>query len=139
SLADEVRGKAPPELPPELPFRIDRVWFWHPVGNEELVVAAGCARKPAHLACGVGVFRARTMSAPGAAPGEAADAGTAVVPSLVGFASSGWWMAVVKTDHGDRDLWVYGGDGNSSFRRRVAYVWGRIALGEPERTRSNAD
>jgi hypothetical protein len=102
------------------------VWLWHPVGNEELVVAAGCAKQSAHLACGVGVFRAH----PGAAPGGA------TTPALVGFASSGWWMAVVKTDHRDHDLWVYGGDGNSSFRRRVAYVWGRIALGEPERTRS---
>ena len=43
----------------------------------------------------------------------------APTPALVGFASSGWWMAVVKTDHRDRDLWVFGGDGNSSFRRRV--------------------
>jgi len=54
-------------------------------------------------------------------------------PALVGFASSGWWMAVVKSDHTERDLWVYGGDGTASFRRRVAYVWGRVALGEPER------
>jgi hypothetical protein len=43
-------------------------------------------------------------------------------------------MPVVKTDHRDHDLWVFGGDGTSSFRRRVAYVWGRVALGEPERT-----
>ena len=59
---------------------------------------------------------------------------SAAEPTLVAFASSGWWMPVVKTDHRDHDLWVFGGDGNSSFRRRVAYVWGRVALGEPERT-----
>jgi sulfatase modifying factor 1 len=122
-LADAVREKAPPELPSGKPFRIDRVWFWHPVGNEELLVAAGCAKMTAHLSCGVGVFRPRSA-------GSDSDA----APGLVAFASSGWWMPVVKTDHRDHDLWVFGGDGSSSFRRRVAYVWGRVALGEPERT-----
>ena len=34
-----VRDKAPAELPAIKPFRIDRVWLWHPVGNEELLVA----------------------------------------------------------------------------------------------------
>jgi len=28
---------------------------------------------------------------------------------------------------------VYGGDDRSSFRTRIAYGWGRVALGEPER------
>jgi hypothetical protein len=104
------------------PFRVDRTWRWHPIGNEELLVAAGCAKRPAHLACGVGIFRPTV---------ESADAGAA--PAFVGFAASGWWMAVVKPDHGGHDLWVYGGDGKWSFRRRVAYVWGRIAIAEPEK------
>jgi hypothetical protein len=123
NLAEAVREKAPPDLPNDQPFRIDRIWNWHPVGNEELVVAAGCSKRAPHLACGVGVFRER---------GEGSDAGVAALV-LVGFASSGWWKAVVKTDQHDRDLWVYGGDGTASFRRRVAYVWGRIALGDAER------
>jgi formylglycine-generating enzyme required for sulfatase activity len=122
-LSDALRDKGLAELPGDRPFRIDRIWHWHPVGNEELVVAAGCSRSSPHLTCGVSVFRAED---------EASDAGSAP-PALVGFASSGWWMAVVKSDHTERDLWVYGGDGTASFRRRVAYVWGRIALGEPER------
>ena len=123
SFAEAVREKTPPDLPNDQPFRIDRIWNWHPVGNEELVVAAGCSKRAPHLACGVGVFRER---------GEGSDAGAAALV-LVGFASSGWWKAVVKTDQHDRDLWVYGGDGTASFRRRVAYVWGRIALGDAER------
>ena len=43
-------------------------------------------------------------------------------------------MSVVKTDRRDRDLLVFGGDGNSSFKRRVSYGWGRVAIGEPERS-----
>ena len=37
-------------------------------------------------------------------------------------------MAVVKTDHRDHDLWVFGGDGNSSFRtaRRVCVGKSRV-------------
>ncbi len=122
-LSDAVREKGLAELPNDRPFLIDRIWHWHPVGNEELLVAAGCSRTTPHLSCGVGVFRAED---------DVSDAGGAP-PAFVAFASSGWWMAVVKADHRERDLWVYGGDGTASFRRRVAYVWGKIALGEAER------
>ena len=125
SLVHAMKAGAPPELPAGEPFRIDRTWSWHPVGNEELVIASGCVKQKPHSFCGAGVFRMR------AAGGDA----SAEIPSLVGFASSGWWIAVVKTDHGGRDLLVFGGDGNSTYKRRVAYVWGRIAIGEPERTR----
>ncbi|HEX9294563.1 MAG TPA: SUMF1/EgtB/PvdO family nonheme iron enzyme [Polyangiaceae bacterium] len=128
TLAQAVQEKTLPDLPPEQPFRIDRVWLWHPIGNEELVLAAGCARQPPHLACGVGVFRMRPSGT---------EEGAAPAPALVSFASSGWWMAVVRTDHRTHDLWVYGGDGRSSFRRRVAYVWGRVVLGEAERTKAS--
>jgi formylglycine-generating enzyme required for sulfatase activity len=125
-LADAVSQKTLPELPPQEPFRIDRVWHWHPVGNEELTVAAGCARGTPHLSCGVAVFRELVDV-------ESADDASSP-PTLIGFASSGWWMSVVKKDQRDRDLWVYGGDGKWSFRRRVAYVWGRIAFGEEEKS-----
>jgi len=77
------------------------------------------------MACGVGVFRLRSGSV---------EAGAHEAPVLLAFASSGWWMAVVRTDHGHRDLWVFGGDGVATFKRRVAYVWGRVALGEAERS-----
>jgi formylglycine-generating enzyme required for sulfatase activity len=116
AMEHALMSRLPKELPPELPFHIDRTWLWHPVGNEELVLAAGCSRLPAHLACGVGVFR----------PG-------ALGPLLLSFASSGWWMAVVRHDYNGRDAWVYGGDERSSFRRHVSYLWGRVAVGEPER------
>jgi formylglycine-generating enzyme len=116
ALESAVMSKLPRELPEGIPFHIDRTWLWHPVGNEELVLAAGCSRLPQHLLCGVGIFRAG---------GEA--------PAFIAFASSGWWMAVVKHDYNGRDAWVYGGDERSNFRRKVSYLWGRVAIGEPER------
>ena len=124
ALSDVVMANAPHELPKDQAFRVDRIWSWHPVGNEELLIAAGCAKVTGHLACGVGVFREH------APPGEerAGDA-----PTLIAFVSSGWWMAVVRSEPRGRDLWVYGGDDRSSFRTRIAYAWGRVALGEPER------
>ena len=146
ALTEVVIRNAPHELPTDQAFRVDRTWLWHPVGNEELRVAAGCAKASGHLACGVGVFRDRdTEPGPlprGDGPGKAPRADSAAEasattpergPTLVAFASSGWWMAVVRPDPRGRDLWVYGGDDRSSFRTRVAYAWGRVALGEPER------
>jgi hypothetical protein len=44
-------------------------------------------------------------------------------------------MSVVKTANSGRELLVFGGDGTTTFKRRIAYVWGRVAIGEPERTR----
>jgi formylglycine-generating enzyme required for sulfatase activity len=115
---EALKGKLPPEIPADRRFRVDRAWLWHPVGNEELQVAAGCAPKDAHLACGVAVYRA---------DGEA--------KLLYAFAPSGWWMPVVKIDPSStRDLWVFGGDEHSSFRRRIAYLWGRVVVGSGERT-----
>jgi hypothetical protein len=124
SLARAIKSNPPPELAGDAPFRVDRIWNWHPVGNEELVVAAGCVKQSPHSDCGAAIFRMRPITDSGAEG-----------PSLVGFASSGWWMSVIKTDHMGRDLLVFGGDGNTTFKRRVAYVWGRIAIGEPERSR----
>ena len=87
-------------------------------------MAAGCVKRSPHSECGAAVLRERPSGDSGAEG-----------PVLVGFASSGWWMSVIKTDHLGRDLLVFGGDGNTTFKRRVAYVWGRVAIGEPERSR----
>jgi hypothetical protein len=118
TFEEALKDKLPPDVPADRRFRIDRAWLWHPVGNEELQIAAGCAPRDSHLVCGVAVFRT--------------DGETKV---LVAFAPSGWWMPVVKIDPSStRDLWVFGGDEHSSFRRRIAYVWGRVVVGSGERT-----
>jgi len=115
---EALKGKLPPDMPTGQRFRIDRAWLWHPVGNEELEVVAGCTPSSTHLVCGVAVFRP--------------DGDT---KALHAFAPSGWWMPVVKIDPSStRDLWVFGGDEHSSFRRRIAYLWGRVVVGSGERT-----
>jgi hypothetical protein len=99
---------------------VDRIWNWHAVGNEELLVAAGCVKRSPHSDCGAAILRLRASGDTGA-----------VGPTLVGFASSGWWMSVVKTDHLGRDILVFGGDGNTTFKRRIAYVWGEAERSRP--------
>jgi hypothetical protein len=96
-------------------FRIDRLWKWFPIGNEEIVLASGCAHPGVHATCGVVIARLKDDS---------------VQP--LAFASSGWWLPNVQLDDDRRILWVYGGDGLGKYRRRVAYLWGRVGVGEPE-------
>ena len=104
-------------------FRISRVWRWFPIGNERLVVASGCAYPGSagagaslyHSVCGVVVVRE--------SPSE--------LQPLV-FASSGWWLPSVQVDEDRRLLWVYGGDSRGKYRRKVAYLWGKVGVGEPE-------
>jgi len=107
ALTAVVVENAPHELPKDQAFRVDRTWSWHPVGNEEMLVGAGCAKASGHLACGVGVFRGGGGERDGA---RGAVEPTLAKPTLIAFASSGWWMAVVRADPRGRDLWVYGGD-----------------------------
>jgi Sulfatase-modifying factor enzyme 1 len=96
-------------------FHVDRLWRWHPIGNEELVLGAGCAHPGPHAVCGVVIVRFKNDT---------------VQP--LAFASSGWWLPNIQLDDDRRVLWVYGGDGLGKYRRRVAYLWGRIGVAEPE-------
>jgi sulfatase modifying factor 1 len=114
-----IRDKAQLDLPADLPFHVDRLFTWRPAGNEAFLLAAGCAKRTPHSTCGVGVF-----------PGD--DGGGGDRP-MIAFALSGFWNAVVRQDHRGRDIWVYGGDEKTTYRRRVAYVWGKIAVGDTER------
>jgi hypothetical protein len=128
-LSRAVREKMSPETAADQPFRIDWVYAWHPVGNEEIVLALGCVGKPPRATCGVGVVRAEGDD------GAHADAD---LPAFLGFAGSGIWPAVVRPDSRGHDVWVYGGDGIKNFRRRIAYVWGKVAIGEPEKMTTHA-
>lgn len=131
SVVQTIKANPPPELAGDELFRVDRIWNWHPIGNEELLVAAGCVKRKPHSDCGAAVLRLREGGDSGTAGGDSGGARLA----LIGFASSGWWMSVVKTANQGRELLVFGGDGNTTFKRRIAYVWGRVAIGETERTK----
>ncbi len=105
---------------PEDRFHLERLWTWHPRGNDELVIGGGCARpgQKDRARCGVVVARMR--------------AGAAVSLSWV---STDWWQPTVAEAETARELFVMGGDRNGAFRRRVSDDWGRIAVADKERKR----
>lgn len=98
------------------PFVIDRVWRWYPVGNEELLIAAGCARSGTRASCGITVAR------------PPADD-----PRPLAFASSAGWVPLLRADDDRRILWIHGVDDRGQFRRRIEYQWGRVSVGDPDR------
>jgi formylglycine-generating enzyme len=97
-------------------FKIERVWIWHPLGNEELMVGGGCAHPGEHAVCGVVIGRMRFDAA---AP--------------LSWVPSDWWQPTLGEADTPRELYLQGGDRNGAFRRKVSYAWGRIAVGEKER------
>lgn len=120
SLARRLEAALPDEGRAELrrddTFRIARMWLWHPIGNEELVVASGCTAGTTSRGCGVVVARL--------SQGE---------PAALAWAGSGRYFSSLKAENDPRFLWVYGGDDRSHFRRLLSYAWGRVALGELQR------
>jgi hypothetical protein len=115
-LYPHLRKLAGEELQDPVGFRFERMWWWRPIGNEELVVLGGCAglgRKPT---CGIVVARVILDR-----------------PKPLAWASSGNWVPNVHVDRDPRDLWLFGGDELGSFRRLVGYVWGRVTVGVRER------
>src|SRR5439155_25967830 len=60
-----------------------RAWLWHPVANEELIIAGGCARVAAGLRCGAVIGRA------GASPKVLAEIDTGLdYPDVLGGGDS---------------------------------------------------
>jgi hypothetical protein len=102
------------------PFKVERVWAWHPLGNEELWIGGGCVKpggkEDAH--CGVVIARFRFD--------------TAVALSWV---PTEYWQPTIAEAETAREIFLLGGDRNGAFRRRVTYAWGRIAVGDKERKR----
>ena len=97
-------------------LKFDRMWYWRPIGNEELIVLAGCARFAKDPRCGVIVARVEQSRI-----------------DVVAWASSGLFFPAIKHHAQARDIWAYGGDRLGRYRRRVEYAWGRVNVGEPER------
>ncbi len=117
-VPEEIRA-ATRDASPEDQFKVERIWTWHPLGNEELVLGGGCAHPPGHKAmCGVVVARMRFDE-----------------PVLLAFLSSDWWTPTLGETDTPRELFLYGGDHAGAFRRRVSYEWGRIGAADKERKR----
>lgn len=114
-VPEEIRAQVE-DRRPEDHFKIERMWTWHPLGNEELIVGGGCAHPPGNAACGVVVARMRFDKA-----------------RLLSWVPSDWWQPIVGETETPREFFLYGGDWAGAFRKRVSYAWGRIAIGNKER------
>lgn len=118
-VADQMIESPPTAMRAEVGdrrFESDRMWIWRPIGNEELVLVGGCAGLATQPACGVLLGRP-----------------VAGRPRVLGWVSSGHWAPSIHSDVDARDLWLFGGDDLGSFKRRISYTWGRVAIGEKER------
>ena len=119
ALVKQVAAALPEEAEADLkqqPFRAERAWIWRPIGNEELRLFGGCSGLGESPACGVVVVRMVLDH-----------------PKVLAWVSSGHWAPMLHTDKDARDIWLFGGDDLGSFRRLVAYVWGRVSVGPKER------
>lgn len=99
-------------------FRVERMWRWHPTGNEELIVGGGCSHPAGHASCGIVVARMHLDTA-----------------LLLAFVSTDWWQPTVGETDTAREIFLYGGDELGAFRKKVSYEWGRIASADKERKR----
>jgi hypothetical protein len=101
-------------------FVVERIWLWHPLGNEELWLAGGCAPDPRAKRCGIFIGRI--------------EAG---VLTLLRFVSSGRWQPTLSESAEARGVHIYGGDDVGAFRKLVSWDWGRVAIAERERTKNH--
>lgn len=112
ALPDEARtalarGGAP---------RVERLWMWRPVGNEELEVAAVCSGLGTRPVCGVLVSRDELGKA-----------------EAMAWASSGLFIGSLHQERDPKDLWMLGGDELGRFKRLIAYAWGRVTVHAEDR------
>jgi formylglycine-generating enzyme required for sulfatase activity len=114
-VPDEIRAQTRGRRA-EDQFKVERMWIWHPLGNEDLVLGGGCAHPEGHAACGVVIARVRFET-----------------PALLAFVSSDWWQPTLGEADGAREVFLNGGDRNGAFRRKVSYEWGKIGVRDKER------
>ncbi|WP_437320005.1 formylglycine-generating enzyme family protein [Sorangium sp. So ce385] len=135
-LAPEEARAAAQAGSPEATFKVERMWTWHPRGNEELVLGGGCARPGDAKEA-----RGRGKRAKRARPGDKATCGLLVArmrlstPALLAFVSTDLWEPTLGETDSPRELLLYGGDALGVFRRRITYEWGKIGVADKERKR----
>jgi len=102
--------------------RVERLWNWRPVANEDLYVASICSGIGRRPVCGVEVVHEELGKS-----------------STLAWASSGMYIASLHPEPDLRDVWLLGGDEVSRFKRLIAYSWGRISVGPQDRNVAKAD
>jgi sulfatase modifying factor 1 len=104
-----------------LPFVFQHAWTWHPVANEELVIATGCGHVVHDTKCGLLVARGLPSS----------DGGIAA--TAVSRIDTGTEASEIAQVGDARHLRFKGKDAVSPYLRDFTYAYGRIELGEIKR------
>jgi sulfatase modifying factor 1 len=112
-----------PESAGGTPFAFVHAFVWHPVANETLVVASGCAHDLPRSRCGLLV--GRTLA------GATTDAAPSVRVLL--HVDTGHEAAEVAEAGEAKHLRFKGFDATSAYLRDFTYAYGRIELGEIHR------
>jgi len=108
------------------PFAFVHAFTWHPVGNETLVVASGCATETPRPRCGLIVGRAQA--------GEDATAdGAATSVRVLLHVDTGYEAAEVAEAGEAKHLRFKGLDATSAYLRDFTYAYGRIELADERR------
>jgi formylglycine-generating enzyme len=102
-----ARGGAP---------RVERLWVWRPVRNEELEVVSVCSGLGIRPACGLLITRDQLG-----------------VSEYVGWAPSGLFIASLHQEPDPKDVWMLGGDEVGRFKRLIGYAWGRVTVHAEDR------
>lgn len=118
SLSEEARKTLAGSGAP----RVERLWTWRPVGNEELWAATICAGLGVRPVCGVAIAR-----------------DTLGKSELVAWAPSGFMLPSLHIDRDPRDVWLLGGDELGRYKRLIAYAWGRVTVHGEERRVGRSD
>jgi sulfatase modifying factor 1 len=104
------------------PFAFVHAFTWHPVPNEELVVASGCAKDAPHARCGLVVGRVD----------EGTDA-EILKAELLADIDTGFEAAEVAEVGDARHLRLKGVDAKSGYLRDFTYSFGRVEMGAIQR------
>ena len=97
----------------------DRAWVWHPMANEELVIAGGCAFLNEGIRCGAVVGRL-------GGAGASSDAGGA--PKILAEVDTGLDYPTVATLLDARHLRMRGLEPRGSFAHDVTYAYGVVEV-----------
>jgi hypothetical protein len=111
------------------PFAFVHAFVWHPVGNETLVVASGCARDAPRPRCGLLV--GRTLTDVETPDGGALDGGASA--RVLMHVDTGYEAAEVAEAGEARHLRFKSLDATSAYLRDFTYAYGRIELAEVRR------